>query len=1050
MQARHHIYNFHIGFWGAFLVSLVIMAQSALFLVFSSAVTLAQTASTITILEPIDNQVLLPGAQANLVARTQNPSGTLTFVVTEINNVMPQQIIFAQTLDGLNWNAQTISLEQGSYTIIAQSDSQSSQSISITVGNAVQITLSILSPASGQVISTPIDFQVDTNVAVDSVDFILTPDAGGNSSTIATNAVDPNKRSWNANYNPTEADNGGYTLIARATLAGQSTNSAPRTFTVNVTATVPNSVTLDAPTNNQSLTGTANLSAITSNAATALTFELVNGNQSTASVNGTPQGKSNQSWSGNLDTTTIPNGTYALTAFATFAGQTAPVPSATISITIANIVPAQPLVIQTTTIPSATVGQVYNSGLLTATGGTLPYVWSAPTTALPGGLTLQNANNSASIGGTPTTAGTFNITIQVKDNDATTKQQIFTLVINPAPTTTTPPPTNTTTNETTTTTPTEPTVTPTVTVSQPGANAALAGSSVLVVVTGNVALNAPEIRLMSSTGLNSLAGRNAIGFAPVNNDGGKIWNYVLNTTGIPNGNYNLLAITRAASGGVNINSPSVAVTVQNVAVIEQNVVSGSIVTPISGQPVSGKVLMQAQVKGKVRSVTFRVITSDGKTNTVSAIQDLSRLEIWQGVWDSTSSVPGGTTIKAEAVSAEGENKSLGNVLVNMIAQTTPLAVIVAPPVPSVVEPAPIEQIVEPRVLQNVDPNNTVSVMPVECIIVGVLEKKACEDYLRTREIRILNQAEQQQVRTDLGPIVSRHIELTDGQAFKKDFSLPPQQPGEPRRENSLQDPLSGIIPVDKEAGRDTSFLVVTSTEPPTNLRPFVEQTVPAVLTFDQDGDGLTDEAEARFGTDPLNPDTDGDGYNDGDEVKNNFSPIGPGVLERQPAPMDQAILNNRPIEQPRFAGAVDREGIKVQEITANEGVEDEAFTIRGRGEAHAFITLYIYSSLPIVVTVQADESGNWQYEFTHPLVDGKHDVYATVTNDTGKIVKKSEPLSFFVRAAQAVSEEEFLQTSEVQDNSNLFLVYYVLAGLLIVALSGGLFFYYLRQKEHFI
>ena len=36
---------------------------------------------------------------------------------------------------------------------------------------------------------------------------------------------------------------------------------------------------------------------------------------------------------------------------------------------------------------------------------------------------------------------------------------------------------------------------------------------------------------------------------------------------------------------------------------------------------------------------------------------------------------------------------------------------------------------------------------------------------------------------------------------------------------------------------------------------------------DSDGDGLTDEEEARLGTDPFNKDTDGDGLTDGDEVK---------------------------------------------------------------------------------------------------------------------------------------------------------------------------------------
>ena len=36
--------------------------------------------------------------------------------------------------------------------------------------------------------------------------------------------------------------------------------------------------------------------------------------------------------------------------------------------------------------------------------------------------------------------------------------------------------------------------------------------------------------------------------------------------------------------------------------------------------------------------------------------------------------------------------------------------------------------------------------------------------------------------------------------------------------------------------------------------------------LDSDGDGLTDDEEARIGTDPFNPDTDGDGLKDGEEV----------------------------------------------------------------------------------------------------------------------------------------------------------------------------------------
>lgn len=48
---------------------------------------------------------------------------------------------------------------------------------------------------------------------------------------------------------------------------------------------------------------------------------------------------------------------------------------------------------------------------------------------------------------------------------------------------------------------------------------------------------------------------------------------------------------------------------------------------------------------------------------------------------------------------------------------------------------------------------------------------------------------------------------------------------------------------------------------------------------DTDKDGLTDEDEEIYGTDPENPDTDGDGYSDGDEVKGGYNPNGAGKLE---------------------------------------------------------------------------------------------------------------------------------------------------------------------------
>ncbi len=43
--------------------------------------------------------------------------------------------------------------------------------------------------------------------------------------------------------------------------------------------------------------------------------------------------------------------------------------------------------------------------------------------------------------------------------------------------------------------------------------------------------------------------------------------------------------------------------------------------------------------------------------------------------------------------------------------------------------------------------------------------------------------------------------------------------------------------------------------------------------IDSDNDGLSDNMEKKFGTDPNNSDTDGDGYLDGQEVVNNYNPL---------------------------------------------------------------------------------------------------------------------------------------------------------------------------------
>lgn len=65
-----------------------------------------------------------------------------------------------------------------------------------------------------------------------------------------------------------------------------------------------------------------------------------------------------------------------------------------------------------TTLPAAPANQAYST-LLTASGGTQPYTWSLTAGTLPAGLILNPSTGV--ISGTPTNAGGFNFTVQVKD-----------------------------------------------------------------------------------------------------------------------------------------------------------------------------------------------------------------------------------------------------------------------------------------------------------------------------------------------------------------------------------------------------------------------------------------------------------------------------------------------------------------------------------------------------------------------------------------------------------------------------------------------------------
>ena len=132
----------------------------------------------------------------------------------------------------------------------------------------------------------------------------------------------------------------------------------------------------------------------------------------------------------------------------------------------------------------------------------------------------------------------------------------------------------------------------------------------------------------------------------------------------------------------------------------------------------------------------------------------------------------------------------------------------------------------------------------------------------------------------------------------------------------------------------------------------------------------------------------------------------------------------------------------------NVSVAENITVLKGKGPANTILTLFIYSNDPIVVTVRTNENGEWIYELDKTLEDGEHEVYATITDDTGKIESKSSPMRFLVKQARAETIPERADTGvDSIPGSSSTNLYLLISGIMVfVAMVAG-FIIALRRKR---
>lgn len=253
------------------------------------------------------------------------------------------------------------------------------------------------------------------------------------------------------------------------------------------------------------------------------------------------------------------------------------------------------------------------------------------------------------------------------------------------------------------------------------------------------------------------------------------------------------------------------------------------------------------------------------------------------------------------------------------------------------------------------------------------------------------------------------------------------------------------IQEDKESGIKTNRVSVQWQEKYFKSTECVDQNI-CGGEADPDKDGVSNNEEYRLGSSPTNPDTDQDGFLDGDELKSGFNP-----LKASPGDKSDKMV----FESPKESGEIKNDIYKIEKVELVDLETGKGLKLEGKALPNTYVTIYIYSD-PVVLTVKTDEDGNWSYVLDKGVEDGDHQVYVAVTDNTGKITAKSEPVAFvktaeaanIIMPSEALASERAISPTKSWSNSSLYFIIAISLGALALAIATlGLVKHNLSKKD---